>query len=92
MQADTVNRLLSCGPLLGLGLALAIDPVILVKLRGKLWLRFRDFEHQLRPELWRPLLREPQPVEISRRARIGWRFAGAVLAGIAFLGIAGFIS
>jgi hypothetical protein len=89
------QRLWFDGFMLFVGLAIAIDPAKLARHAAKLLEGFsaglRNFEQQAWRGPWRPQPPEPAPAEMTSRARLGWRIAGAALALLAFLGLAGFV-
>jgi len=89
-QAATLfARFCFCGPLLYIGLLMAIDPASFVRVAETLSRELRTFEHRIRGLQWGPFL-EPQSIHVSPRARKGVRFAGLVLSLFAVLLLAGF--
>ena len=82
-------RLCLCGPLLYIGLVIAIDPASLAKWAEALAHALRTFEQRLKEVQWQEPLREFGSVHVSPSARNAVRFAGLVLAAFAFLHLAG---
>ena len=82
-------RLCLAGPLLYIGLVIAIDPASLVRWAEALAHALRTFEQRLKGVQWREPLPEPGSVHVSPTARNGMRLAGLVITAFAFLHLAG---
>ena len=82
-------RLCLCGPLLYIGLVMAMDPASLAKWAEALAHALRAFEQRLKGIQWQEPLREFGPVHVSATAQNAVRFAGLVLTAFAFLHLAG---
>jgi len=82
-------RLCVSGPLLYIGLVMAMDPASLVRSAEALTHVLRTFEQRLKGVPWQEPLRESGSVHCSPTMRNGVRFAGLVLTAFAFLYLAG---
>jgi hypothetical protein len=82
-------RLCLCGPLLYIGLAIAIDPASLGRWAEALARELRTFEQRLKGVQWQEPLPEPGLVHCSPTVRNAVRFAGLVLIAFAFLHLVG---
>lgn len=85
-----IVRLWITGPLLFVGLLLITDPLGCVKSIEILAHALRILEYRLRGVMWQ--VREPDPLQVSRRGRIGVQLAGLTLSTAAFLTLAGFLN
>jgi hypothetical protein len=83
--AAILGRLCVCGPLLYVGLLMAIDPASVVRLSGMLARALRNLEHGLRGFAWLPHFGEPEEAEISAAWRIALRLIGFGLVTVAIL-------
>jgi hypothetical protein len=86
--AAILGRLCVCGPLLCVGLLLAIDPASVFRLSGMLAHALQTFEHGLRGFPWLHHFREPEEAKISAAWRIALRLIGFVLVACAILFLA----
>ena len=82
-------RLCLCGPLLYIGLVIAIDPASLERSAEALAHELRTFEQRLKGVQWQEPLPESGSVHCSPSARNVVRLAGLVLIAFAFLHLAG---
>jgi len=82
-------RLCLAGPLLYIGLVIAIDPASLERWAEAGAHELRTFEQRLKGGQWQEPLPEPGSVHCSPSARNAVRIAGLVLAAFAFLHLAG---
>ncbi len=92
MQTDfglMLVRLCYSGPLLYLGLAMALDPSAFIAGLGNLHQGIRDFEHRLQGMRGEPPFGETAPPSVSRATRVAFRMGGAALAAIALIHLAG---
>ena len=87
--AAILGRLCVCGPLLYIGLLMAIDPASIVRLSEMVARALHNFEHGLRGFPWREHFQEFEQAKISEAWRIGVRLIGLVLAACAILFLAG---
>jgi len=85
-----IVRLWITGPLLFVGLLLITDPLGCVKSIELLTHALRTLEYRLRGAMWQ--VREPDPLQVSPRGRIGVQLAGLALSTTAFLTLAGFLN
>ena len=83
-------RLWITGPLLYLGLLMINDPLGCVRSVEILTHALRALEDRLRGVMWQ--VREPDPIQISRSARIAVQLAGLTLTTAAFLTLAGLLN
>jgi hypothetical protein len=86
--AHILVKLCSCGPLLFIGLLMAIDPASIARLSGMVAHALQNFEHGLRGFPWQERLRESDEAEVSKAGRIALRFTGLALAACAILYLA----
>ena len=84
------GRLCVFGPLLYIGLAMAMDPAGFVTCSAMLGRVSRTFHHRLHGLHWQEPLWEPDSVGVSGKTLLAVRLAGLALAACAFLIIAGF--
>lgn len=87
--ATFLVRLCLCGPLLYIGLVIAIDPASLERSAEALARVLRTFEQRLKGVQWQDPLAESGSVHCSPTARNVVRLAGLVLTAFAFLHLAG---
>ena len=78
-------RLCFSGPLLYIGLSMAIDPLSFVKSVQMLACALRTFEHRLHGFQWREQSLQPDSGQISPRTGIAVRCAGVAVAVCALL-------
>jgi hypothetical protein len=89
-QAGTfVTRLCLLGPLLYVGLSMAIDPKGFVTFLEMLSHTLRNFEHRFYGPDWRERFQQPDVVRVSPKARIAMRFIGIVLAVFSLVALVG---
>ncbi|MGA2737848.1 MAG: hypothetical protein ABSG65_10410 [Bryobacteraceae bacterium] len=86
--AAILGRLCVCGPLLYIGLLMAIDPVSIVRLSERLARGLRNIEHGMREFPLMEQFREPAEATISEAWRIASRLIGLALAACAILFLA----
>jgi hypothetical protein len=86
--ARILVRLCSCGPLLFIGLLMAIDPASVARLSEMLVRGRHNFGHGLRGFSWQERLCEPEEAKVSKAERIALRLAGLVLTACAVLYLA----
>jgi hypothetical protein len=84
-----LTRLCFSGPLLYIGLSMAIDPKGFVALVEVLSHTLRRFEQRLHGPDWKEPFREPLPVNATPRARIAVRLTGVVFAIFALVVLVG---
>ena len=85
-------RLCLSGPLIYIGLSMALDPDGFVAGLSNLMRGIRNFEHQMREPRWQGPMREADSIVASVGLRACFRVAGAALAAIAELHLAGIVS
>ncbi len=85
--ATFVLRLWIDGPLLYIGLTMAMDPAGLAKLLESLVRGLRTFEQRLNGVQWQAPLPESASVQFSPTARNAVRFAGLVVTAGAFVNL-----
>ena len=81
-------KLCSFGPLLYIGLMLAIDPASILRLSRMTVHALHNFKHAWRGFPLQGWLREPELADLSKMGRIGVRLTGVILAACAVLSIA----
>jgi len=95
MQTDfgwMLVRLCYAGPLLYIGLAMALDPAGFVRLLSNLARGIRSFQQQLQGLRGQPLPGEGAPFAVSRGGRMVFQLAGAALALVALLHLMGVVT
>jgi len=85
---SVLMKLFSYGPVLYLGLLLAIDPAKVGRLAEMVIHAENTFQHQLRGIPWQHRWHGPEEVNVSKAWRVAIRFTGLTLAAHAFLSIA----
>ena len=86
--AAILQRLCVCGPLLFIGLLMAIDPASIARLSEMVARALHNFEHGLRGFPWQERLHEPEASSVSVAWRITLRLIGFVLVACAILFLA----
>ena len=86
--ASMLAKLCSHGPVLYIGLLMAIDPASVGRLSDMVIRVMHQFQHQVRGFPWQQRFYEPGAVNLSKAWRIAIRFTGLTLAAYAFLSIA----
>ena len=86
--AATLGKLCVCGPLLYVGLLLAIDPASVFRLSGAVARALHNFEHGLRGFPCQKHVREIEEANVSAAWRIALRLIGFVLVACAILFLA----
>jgi len=95
MQTDfgwMLVRLLYSGPLLYLGLAMALDPAGFISALGNLEQGIRRFDQHLQGLRGQPLIGEVRFPPVTPGVRAAFRIAGAALALIALLHLTGVLA
>lgn len=95
MQTDfswMLVRLCLSGPVMYVGLAMALDPDGFVAMLGNMARELRNFEQRLREPGWQAPMREVDSLAVTSRARLAFRMAGTALAVVAVLHLAGIIA
>ena len=85
-------RLCFSGPLLYIGLVMALDPAWFVTSSARLGRALRAFDNRLRGLHWQEPLWELDSAGESGKTRLAIRFAGLALTACAFLILAGFVN
>jgi hypothetical protein len=91
MASDLVSvliKLCSHGPVLYIGLLLAINPASVGRLAEMVMYAMHNFHRELRGFPWQQRLLGPEAVRVSKAWRIAIRVTGLTLAAYAFLSIA----
>lgn len=95
MQTDfgwMLVRLCLSGPVLYIGLAMALDPDGFVAILGNMARELRNLEQRMREPRWQAPMRETDSFTVSVRMRVAFRMAGTALAIFAVLHLAGIIT
>jgi hypothetical protein len=95
MQTDfgwMLVRLCLSGPVMYIGLAMALDPDGFVAMLGNMARELRNFEQRMREPRWQAPIREADSIAVTGRMRLAFRVAGIVLAVFAVLHLAGIIA
>ncbi len=95
MQTDfglMLIRLCYAGPLLYIGLAMALDPAGFVAGLGNLEQGIRNFQQSLQSMRREPLAGETATPVVSRFTSVAFRTAGALLAAVSLLHLVGVIT
>ncbi len=95
MQTDfglMLVRLCYSGPLLYIGLSMALHPDGFVAGLSNLIRGIRNFEQQIREPGWQGPMRETDVITVSSSTRAAFQMAGAALAVTAVLHLAGIIT
>jgi hypothetical protein len=87
--ANMLVKLCSCGPLLYVGVLLAIDPASVVRLSGMVARGLHQLGHGLRGFPWPQGGRELEEPGVSAAWRLAVRFIGLALAACAVLYLTG---
>jgi hypothetical protein len=94
MQTDfelMLVRLCLSGPLIYIGLSMALNPEGFVAVLGNVMRSIRNFEQALREPRWQAPMRGPDTLTISGRTRAAFRAAGTAVALIALLHLVGIL-
>ena len=94
MQTDfelMLVRLCLSGPLIYIGLLMALNPDGFVAGLGNVMRGIRNFEQSLREPRWQAPMRETDTFTVSGRTRAAFRAAGTALAVIALLHLVGIL-
>jgi hypothetical protein len=86
--AAILQKLCVCGPLLFIGLLMAIDPASVFRLSGAVARALHRFEHGLRGFPWQEHVREIEEDNVSEAWRIALGLIGFVLVACAILFLA----
>ena len=95
MQTDfgwMLVRLCLSGPVLYIGLAMALDPDGFAAMLGNMARELRNFEQRMREPRWQSPMRETDSFTVSETMRVVFRMAGTALAIFAVLHLAGIIT
>ena len=95
MQTDfelMLVRLCLSGPLMYIGLAMALDPDGFIAMLGNVMRNIRNFEQHMREPRWQGPMRETDSIVASAGMRVCFRMAGGALAVVAVLHLAGIVS
>jgi hypothetical protein len=95
MQTDfglMLVRLCFSGPLLYIGLSMALHPDSFIAGLSNLMRGIRNFEQQIRAPRWQAPLLSTDSIVVSSRMRAAFRMAGTALAVTAVLHLAGILT
>jgi len=86
-----VARLLFVGPLLYIGLSMAVEPAGFMTFLGMFARALRTFEQRLRGPGWQRWMFDPEPVDVSASGRNAVRITGMAIIAFAVLVGAGLV-